>query len=92
LNTQKLQLDASERMQLRDIQSKQALAQMKIDSDLTQTSAKLRADLSKTDTQVDSQESVAQLNAETKITAEAMKIAAKPQPQERPPIESFLED
>jgi hypothetical protein len=92
LNTQKLQLDTQERMQLRDIEAKRNLAELKIASDMTQTGQKIRSDVAQTGTKVDSQESIAQLNAETKVATEAMKIAAKPRSQERPPLYSFEED
>jgi len=43
-----------------------------------------------TDQKVESQESIAQLNAETKITTEQMKIGAKK--ETRPPLEAFESD
>jgi len=90
LKTQKLQLDVQERMQLRDLEAKAQLAQMKIESDVMRDAGKIRSDLTQTDQKIDSQESIAQLNAETKVTTEEMKLAAKA--KERPPLDSFFED
>ena len=89
LKTQKLQLDTQERMQLRDIASKQSLLEQKLESDQLRDAAKNRTNVATTESKTDSQESIAQLNAEIKVATEAMKIAAKP--KERPPLESFEE-
>ena len=56
LKTQKLQLDVQERMQLRDLEAKAALAQMKIESDVMRDAGKIRSDLTQTDQKIDSQE------------------------------------
>src|SRR4030095_7000535 len=73
IDANKMQIDAQERMQLRDIQSKLELQAQKIGADVTQATQKVRADVAQTESKVDSQESIAQLNAEVKLQAEAMK-------------------
>jgi hypothetical protein len=90
IRTQKLQIDSAERMQMRDIESKQMLAEMKAQTDLMRDAGKIHSDVLQTDQKVESQESIAQLNAETKITAEQMKLGAKKeQQQQKPPNGSF---
>jgi hypothetical protein len=90
IRTQKLQIDSAERMQMRDIESKQMLAEMKAQTDIMRDAGKIHSDVLQTDQKVESQESIAQLNAETKITAEQMKLGAKKeQQQQKPPNGSF---
>jgi hypothetical protein len=90
INTQKLQIDSAERMQMRDIESKQMLAERKAQTDIMRDAGKIHSDVLQTDQKVESQESIAQLNAETKITAEQMKLGAKKeQQQQKPPNGSF---
>jgi hypothetical protein len=89
INTQKLQIDSAERMQMRDIESKQMLAEMKAQTDIMRDAGKIHSDVLQTDQKVESQESIAQLNAETKITAEQMKLGAKKEQQQKPPNGSF---
>lgn len=75
IDTNKLQLDSAERMQLRDIASKRDLAEMKTMSDVGTAQQKVRADIAQTESKVDSQESIAELNARVKLAAERMKHA-----------------
>jgi len=85
LNVQKIQMDASERMQARDIQSKMAMLEQKLASDQSRDSQKNRVTVATTESKVDSQESIAQLNAETRLVAEKMKQNGPV----RPPLTAF---
>jgi hypothetical protein len=85
LNVQKIQMDASERMQMREIQSKMAMLEQKLASDQSRDSQKNRVTVATTESKIDSQESIAQLDAETRLVAEKMKQNGPP----RPPLTAF---
>jgi len=92
LNTQKLQLDTSERMQMRDIQSKMAMLEQKIESDKLRDMAKNRVSVATTESKTDSSESIAELDAQTRLYLERIKQSAKVSTPERPPLSSFEEE
>lgn len=73
IDTNKIQMDSAERMQLRDIAAKRDLAELKTMADTGQQTQKVRADIAQTESRVDSQESIAELNARVKLAAERMK-------------------
>ena len=92
LNVQKVQMDATERMQMRDIQSKAALQQQKLETDKLRDMAKNRVTVATTESKTDSQESIAQLDAETRLITERMKLSGKANGQDRPPLSAFEEE
>lgn len=92
LNIQKIQMDATERMQARDIQAKAMMQQQKLESDKLRDMAKNRVTVATTESKTDSSESIAQLDAETRLMAERMKLQGKANGTERPPLNSFEEE
>ena len=79
IDTNKLQIDSAERMQMRDIAAKRDLAEMKTGTDMTQTRQKIHGDIAQTESKIDSSENIAELNARVKLAAERMKQSQQQQ-------------